>query len=145
MRGQDPSFSPMGWYARDLVGVAPHRPAARTDSRDRARGPRQPAPMSETKGVVPITSLLYTNETELLLDDAEERGFVDAHELEALVERHELEQEDADELTRAFEDRGIEIRASDEEGDARTENDDAELERRAAESTHLPSTADSLQ
>jgi RNA polymerase primary sigma factor len=73
------------------------------------------------------------------------RGFVDAHELESLVERHELEQEDVDELTRALEDRGVEVRSAQDEGDSSAGADDAELERRAAETSQLPATADSLQ
>ena len=74
------------------------------------------------------------------------RGFIDAHEIESFVERHELEQEDVDELSRALEDRGIEIRAGEDEADAPTQSaEDAELERRAAEASELPATADSLQ
>jgi RNA polymerase primary sigma factor len=81
-----------------------------------------------------ITTILETHELERLLEDGEERGFVDAGEIESLAETYELGEEELGELAAALEERGVEVRAADE----------TEPSEEAVESVELPGSADSL-
>ena len=53
-----------------------------------------------------------------LLGEAEERGFVDSSAFEALVEEHDLADDDVAALTRAFEELDVELRGEDAEPEA---------------------------
>jgi RNA polymerase primary sigma factor len=75
---------------------------------------------------------LESPEIRTLLDDAGEEGFLEAGELEALAETHELESDDLEALSAALEERGVEIR----------QEEPKELDL-SAESP--PASADSLQ
>jgi len=77
---------------------------------------------------------LQTDEFQTLLDDGDERGFVDAGEIESLVETYDLGEEELEELTGALEERGVEVRAVDE----------SKLSAEALEASELPASADSL-
>jgi RNA polymerase primary sigma factor len=74
---------------------------------------------------------LQTPEIQTLLEEASEEGFVRADELESLAETHELEAEDLEALSAAFEERGVEIREPAEEP--------------TYEADPTPASADSLQ
>ena len=60
-----------------------------------------------------ITTILYEHDVQTLLETGEELGYVEASELEALVEIHELSEDDLHELTHALDERGIELRRED--------------------------------
>jgi len=77
---------------------------------------------------------LQTDEFQTLLDDGDERGFVDAGEIESLVETYDLGEEELEELTGALEELGVEVRAVDE----------SKLSAEALEASELPASADSL-
>jgi RNA polymerase primary sigma factor len=55
---------------------------------------------------------MYSDHVQTLLEEADERGFVDLSELETLAEAHDFDEEELEELTDAFEERGIKVRAS---------------------------------
>jgi len=94
-------------------------------------------PRRPTKGV-PITTILHVQEIQTLLDDGEKRGFVEAAELDALAEGLELSGEALGELTAALDDRGVELRANDDD-------DAVEIDERAFEPDEALSLPDSLQ
>jgi hypothetical protein len=54
--------------------------------------------------------LLDSDQARLLVEGAEERGYLEAAELEAFALEHELNDEDVEELTRELERIGLEIR-----------------------------------
>jgi len=70
-----------------------------------------------------------------MLDEAERRGFIDARELEMIVETHELGADELGELTAALEQRDVELRGADADA-ARDETSDT---------AELAPSADSLQ
>jgi RNA polymerase primary sigma factor len=76
-------------------------------------------------------------EIQTLLDDADEHGFVDETAVEAVVDLHELGPDDVEELTRALDERGVEVRARDE--------DEVEVEDVVLEAGEVPATVDSIQ
>jgi RNA polymerase primary sigma factor len=82
---------------------------------------------------------MYEHDFHALLEAGEELGYVDAGELEALVETHELGEDELAELTHALDERGIELRTEDhhDDGDEPTPAVAPEFE--------LPVSADSLQ
>jgi RNA polymerase primary sigma factor len=84
---------------------------------------------------------LQSPEIQTLLEDVEERGFVEAGEVESLAEAHDLEHDELEELAAALEERGVEIREAEEDEDA-TVADDEEW---TPEADELASSADSLQ
>ena len=71
-------------------------------------------PQTTRKGR-PITTILQTDEFQALLEAAEEQGFVDAREVESFAETHDFDEEQLEELTGALEERGIEVRASEQD------------------------------
>ncbi|HEX2045719.1 MAG TPA: sigma-70 factor domain-containing protein, partial [Gaiellaceae bacterium] len=75
---------------------------------------RLPAREIRPKGS-PITTALQSPEFQTLLDEGDEHGFVDARELDALAEAHDLGDSDVEELTAALEEHGVEVRAPGEE------------------------------
>ena len=78
-------------------------------------------------------------EIQTLLEHGEERGFVDAGEVDLLAEEHDLTREDLDELSGALEERGVAIRETDDEAEP-TADDGFTVE-----AGELPLSADSLQ
>ncbi len=72
-----------------------------------------------------------------MLDDAERRGFIDAGELESIVEAHELGEDELGELTAALEERDVEVRA--------THAETVVIDESGHDRAELPATADSLQ
>ena len=87
-----------------------------------------------TKGT-PITTNLQTDDFQALLEEASERGFVDAADVDALTEAHELGEEELEELTAAFEARGLEVRTA----------KDVAAGDETFEAAELPASTDSLQ
>ncbi len=85
-----------------------------------------------------LTELLETESARLLVEGAEERGFVEPAELEAFALEHELSELDVEELTREFERIGLEI------GERRVEEAEKPVEP-AAPIPELSGSADSLQ
>ena len=72
-----------------------------------------------------------------MLDDAERRGFIDAGELESIVEAHELGEDELGELTAALEERDVEVRA--------THAETVVIDESGRDGAELPASADSLQ
>jgi len=72
-----------------------------------------------------------------MLDDAERRGFIDAGELESIVEAHELGEDELGEVTAALEERDVEVRA--------THAETVVIDESGHDRAELPATADSLQ
>jgi RNA polymerase primary sigma factor len=87
------------------------------------------------KGTI-ISTITYTDDLQALLDEADDRGFVEANELETVVEAHDLGAEELEELTHVLQERGVEIRS---------EVAEPALPDEAFETTGLPVTTDSLQ
>ncbi len=65
----------------------------------------------------PLHELLDNEQGRLLLDVAEERGYLDPAELEAFALEHDLAEDEVEALTRELEAAGIEIRPQQEEPD----------------------------
>ncbi|HEY7792772.1 MAG TPA: sigma-70 factor domain-containing protein, partial [Gaiellaceae bacterium] len=82
---------------------------------------------------------MYEHDFHALLEAGEELGYVDAGELEALVETHELGEDELAELTHALDERGIELRTE------HHDDDDDEPTPAVAHDFELPVSADSLQ
>ena len=72
-----------------------------------------------------------------MLDDAERRGFIDAGDLESIVEAHELGEDELGELTAALEERDVEVRA--------THAETVVIDESGHDRAEFPATADSLQ
>ncbi|MBD0328977.1 MAG: sigma-70 family RNA polymerase sigma factor [Thermoleophilia bacterium] len=72
---------------------------------------RTPAPRATqpTKGT-PISTFLQTDHFQALLEEADEQGFVAAADIESLAEAHDLDEDEVEELARALDERGIEMR-----------------------------------
>jgi RNA polymerase primary sigma factor len=105
---------------------------------DVACGEPETAPLRAPtrKGTTISTTNLLTDELQTLLDEGEERGFVEAVEIESLAETHELGEDELDELAAALEERGVEVRPA---------ADEIEPNEDAVEAVELPASADSLQ
>src|SRR5919199_5001305 len=68
-----------------------------------------------------LHELLESDQIRVLVEGAEERGYLEPAELEALVLEHELNDQDVEEVTREFERIGLEVRQPAAEGDAEPE------------------------
>jgi RNA polymerase primary sigma factor len=90
-----------------------------------------------------LNELLETEQARTLVEGAEERGYVEPAELEALALEHELNEEDLEELTRELERIGLEVRAATDEA---AEAEKAAVEAAAAaEAAQAGGAGDSLQ
>ena len=65
----------------------------------------------------PLNELLETDQARTLVEGAEERGYLEAAELEAFALEHELSDVDVEELTRELERIGLEIREPKQQAD----------------------------
>jgi RNA polymerase primary sigma factor len=90
-----------------------------------------------------LHELLDSDQAKALVEGAEERGYLEAAELEAFSLEHELNEDEIEELTRELERIGLEVRqpAAEAEKEAEKEKEKAE----AAETHVLSGSADSLQ
>jgi RNA polymerase primary sigma factor len=90
-----------------------------------------------------LHELLDSDQAKALVEGAEERGYLEAAELEAFSLEHELNENEIEELTRELERIGLEVRqpAAEAEKEAEKEKEKAE----AAETHVLSGSADSLQ
>ncbi len=66
---------------------------------------------------------MQLHDIQSLLEDAEEQGFVDAGAIESLAEAEELGEDEVEELRRALDERGVEVRASEDGEDAAEDTD----------------------
>src|SRR5437588_76450 len=90
-----------------------------------------------------LSELLDTDQARILVEGAEERGYLEAAELEAFALEHELNEEDVEELTRELERIGLEVRTPASEAEKEAEK---AAEAAAAAEAHVVSgAADSLQ
>ena len=90
-----------------------------------------------------LSELLDTDQARILVEGAEERGYLEAAELEAFSLEHELNEEDVEELTRELERIGLEVRTPASEAEKEAEK---AAEAAAAAEAHVVSgAADSLQ
>jgi RNA polymerase primary sigma factor len=85
-----------------------------------------------------IHTIFESPAVDALIEDADERGFVAAREIEALVEEHGLSEDELEALTGALEERGAEIRETEDEA-SQPESDDP-----AGEAGMLTGGADSV-
>ena len=83
--------------------------------------------------------LLETDQARVLLEGAEERGFIEPAELEAFALEHDLADEEVEQLARELEAIGLEI------GHARVEEVEPAATQLTAEADELSGAADSLQ
>jgi RNA polymerase primary sigma factor len=90
-----------------------------------------------------LHELLDSDQARQLVEGAEERGYLEAVELEAFAVEHELNEEDVEELTRELERIGLEIRQAPTEEEKEAEK--AAAEAAAAEAHVISGAADSLQ
>src|SRR5204862_1205110 len=90
-----------------------------------------------------LSELLDTDQARILVEGAEERGYLEAAELEAFALEHELNDEDVEEVTRELERIGLEIRTA-EAIEAEKAEKAAEAAA-AAEAQVISGAADSLQ
>jgi RNA polymerase primary sigma factor len=95
-----------------------------------------------------LTELLESDQIKAMIERSEERGFVEPAELEAFVLEHELNDEEAEQLTRELETTGLEVGQRLEEADEKRsaeekKREEAEAAVWAAET--LSGAADSLQ
>jgi RNA polymerase primary sigma factor len=95
-----------------------------------------------------LQELLETEPARVLLEGAEERGFVEPSEIEAFALEHDLAEDEVEALTRELEATGLEVREAGPEPDA----DDAQAEKKPdpepateREAQALVGAADSLQ
>src|SRR5205823_10572158 len=91
-----------------------------------------------------LHELLDSDQAKALVEGAEERGYLEAVELEAFAVEHDLNEAEVEELTRELERIGLEVRQPEAEGKEKA----AEPEEKAAEPAQahvLSGSADSLQ
>ena len=65
-----------------------------------------------------LTELLESDQARLLIEGAEERGFVEPAELEAFALEHDLAEEEVEQLARELETIGLEVGKPAEEAEA---------------------------
>src|SRR5438132_2560717 len=94
-----------------------------------------------------LHELLDSDQAKALVEGAEERGHLEAAELEAFALEHDLSDDEVEELTRELERIGLEVRqpATEAEKEAEKEKAEAEKAAEAAETHVLSGSADSLQ
>src|SRR5438067_5460983 len=91
-----------------------------------------------------LHELLDSDQARQVVEGAEERGYLEAVELEAFALEHELNEEDVEELTRELERVGLEVRQPTQEAEEK-EAEKAAVEAAAAEAHVISGAADSLQ
>ena len=93
-----------------------------------------------------LQELLETEPARVLLEGAEERGFVEPSEIEAFALEHDLAEDEVEALTRELEATGLEVRDAGPEADDAKEEKKPEPEPATAREAHaLVGAADSLQ
>ena len=90
---------------------------------------------------------MQSPEVQTLLDEGEERGVVESAELESFMEEYDLSPDAVEVLTRALEERGVEVRegGGTAEAEPSEEATDSEGADGSLEAGELASSADSLQ
>jgi RNA polymerase primary sigma factor len=91
-----------------------------------------------------LHELLETEPARLLLEGAEERGFIEPAELEAFALEHDLAEDEVEQLTRELEATGMEVREPSEEPEPAAEKAEAP-EPAQAQAHAIVGAADSLQ
>jgi RNA polymerase primary sigma factor len=97
-----------------------------------------------------LTELFESDQIKGLIERSEERGWVEPVELEAFVLEHELNDEEAEQVTRELETIGLEVGQPQADADAKKQLADAERKKEEAEAAvwaaeSLSGAADSLQ
>ena len=97
-----------------------------------------------------LTELFESDQIKGLIERSEERGWVEPIELEAFVLEHELNDEEAEQITRELETIGLEVGQPQADADAKRQLADAERKKEEAEAAvwaaeTLSGAADSLQ
>jgi RNA polymerase primary sigma factor len=97
-----------------------------------------------------LTELFESDQIKGLIERSEERGWVEPVELEAFVLEHELNDEEAEQVTRELETIGLEVGQPQADADAKKQLADAERKKEEAEAAvwaaeTLSGAADSLQ
>jgi len=97
-----------------------------------------------------LTELFESDQIKGLIERSEERGWVEPVELEAFVLEHELNDEEAEQITRELETIGLEVGQPQADADAKKQLADAERKKEEAEAAvwaaeTLSGAADSLQ
>jgi len=97
-----------------------------------------------------LNELLESDQIKGLIERSEERGWVEPVELEAFVLEHELNDEEAEQITRELETIGLEVGQPQADADAKKQLADAERKKEEAEAAvwaaeTLSGAADSLQ
>jgi len=93
-----------------------------------------------------LQELLETEPARVLLEGAEERGFVEPSEIEAFALEHDLAEDEVEALTRELEATGLEVRDAGPEADDAKEEKKPEPEPATEREAHaLVGAADSLQ
>jgi len=97
-----------------------------------------------------LTELFESDQIKGLIERSEERGWVEPIELEAFVLEHELNDEEAEQVTRELETIGLEVGQPQADADAKRQLADAERKKEEAEAAvwaaeSLSGAADSLQ
>jgi RNA polymerase primary sigma factor len=92
-----------------------------------------------------LHELLDSDQAKALVEGAEERGHLEAAELEAFALEHDLNEAEVEELTRELERIGLEVRQPDPEARAKEIEAEEKLAAEAAQAHVLSGSADSLQ
>ena len=80
-----------------------------------------------------LTELFESDQIKGLIERSEERGWVEPVELEAFVLEHELNDEEAEQITRELETIGLEVGQPQADADAKKQLADAERKKEEAE------------
>src|SRR5947209_5489330 len=92
-----------------------------------------------------LHELLDSDQAKVLVEGAEERGYLEAAELEAFSLEHDLNENEVEELTRELERIGLEVRQPAAEAEKDAEKEKVEKAAEPAEQHVLSGSADSLQ
>jgi len=92
-----------------------------------------------------LHELLDSDQAKVLVEGAEERGHLEAAELEAFALEHDLAEDEVEELTRELERIGLEVRQPAAEAEKEAEKEKAEKAAEPVETHVLSGSADSLQ
>jgi len=97
-----------------------------------------------------LTELFESDQIKALIERSEERGWVEPTELEAFVLEHELNDEEAEQITRELETIGLEVGQPQADAEAKKQLADAERKKEEAEAAvwaaeSMSGAADSLQ
>ena len=92
-----------------------------------------------------LHELLDSDQAKALVEGAEERGHLEAAELEAFALEHDLNEAEVEELTRELERIGLEVRQPEAESKAKEVEAEEKIAAEAAQAHVLSGSADSLQ